>query len=180
MVLNDFFSKISRLLWANVKPQLSGKRAIVEWSGVKFGTCRQSKHIYGVPLSLFCSRSFWGHLVHLRSFLNMDLMIREIRKKFRAAIKAKRWEIDMLLLDISGKWYMNSSTASLHLTLWPWKVSVKGTKVLKTYLGNESRQVIKTFLLDIRRPYMGYPIIMFDISHVKTSKSRSSRLEIYL
>ncbi len=26
-------------LWKNQKPQLSGKRAIVEQSGVKFGTC---------------------------------------------------------------------------------------------------------------------------------------------
>ncbi len=49
-----FFSKISNLPlypMAKAKLQLSGKRAIVERKGVKFGTDRGHLNIYGAPLA---------------------------------------------------------------------------------------------------------------------------------
>ena len=39
-------------LWTNQKPQLSGKRAIVEQNGVQFWTRVYSFNTYGVPLAL--------------------------------------------------------------------------------------------------------------------------------
>ncbi len=57
-IFNDFFSKISTSplhAMEKPKPQLSGKRAIVDQNGVKFGT---RGHIHDVHLALSHSMSF--------------------------------------------------------------------------------------------------------------------------
>ncbi len=53
-------------LWRNQKPQLSGKRAIVEQTEWNVGLVGSTLTLYRVPLACFSSRSFWGHSMHLR------------------------------------------------------------------------------------------------------------------
>ncbi len=65
MIFNEFYIHHCVLL-GNQTPQLSGKRATVERSGMKFGHRGCVLSVYIVLLTVKWLRSFWGHSVHFR------------------------------------------------------------------------------------------------------------------